>query len=208
MTSAAGRLFAGVFFVTGMLVATRSARADVSRVEADPLWYLRLGAGAVSQTSLSGGPAFGFGLRYGLEHIAFDGSLFNFILTKQNATFDNITGSWIKLGVAYYIAPRANASFYGGVGLGWGVTSATVNAVHYGSSGLDVGLSLGYELMRDRSFRLFVQADADLPAYASHGYVPTQSGFNVVLVRDSIYTPSFALSLGIGFARPKKPVVE
>jgi len=206
MTAAERRLLAGAFFVTGTLVATRSARADVNCAEAEPLWYLRLGAGAVSQKSLSGGPAFGFGLRYGLEHIAFDGSLFNFVLTKQNATFDNITGSWLKLGVAYYLTPRENASVYGGVGLGWGVTSATVNAVHYGNSGLDVGLSLGYEMMRERSFRLFVQADADLPAYSSHGYVPTQSGFNIVLVRDSIYTPSFTLSLGIGFGRPKKPI--
>jgi hypothetical protein len=207
MTTAASRLLAGAFFVSTTLAATRG-RADVSRAEADPLWYLRLGVGAVAENGLSGGPAFGFGLRYGLEHLAFDGSLFNFVLTKQNATFDNISGSWLKLGIAYYLAPRANASVYGGVGLGWGVTSATVNSAHYSNSGLDVGLSLGYEMMRDRSFRLFLQADADLPAYSSHGYLPAQSGINVVLLRDSIYTPSFVLSLGIGFGRPKTPAVE
>jgi hypothetical protein len=92
------------------------------------------------------------------------------------------------------------------LGLGWGVTSATVDSAHYGNSGLDVGVTLGYEMMRNRSFRLFVQADADLPTYSSNAYLPSQSGINVVLVRDSIYTPSFVLAVGVGLGRPKTSV--
>jgi len=180
-----------------MLVAARSARAD-----SDSVWYGRVGAGALAQRGLAGGPAFGFGWRYEAPDRAIDASLFNFVLTKRGATFDNLSGSWIRVGLLFYLTPFENSSLYGGGALAWGVTSANVDAVHYANSGLDFGLTLGYEMSRASTVRFFVQADADLPAYTSHGYV--ESGIAVpTLTRDSIYTPSFALSVGVGVGRPK-----
>jgi hypothetical protein len=89
-----------------MLAAVRSARAD-----SDSVWYGRVGAGALAQKGLAGGPAFGFGWRYEMDNTAIDASLFNFVLTKRGATFDNLSGSWIRLGLVYYLTPFVDSFF-------------------------------------------------------------------------------------------------
>lgn len=193
-------------YVAGLCFAAATvANIGAARAETDSVWYLRLGAGAVEQKGLAGGPAFGFGWRYVVDHIGLDVSLFNFVLTKQGATFDNLTGSWLRVGALYYLSPVGNSSLYAGAAAAWGLTSSEINDVHYSNAGLNFGLSLGYETMRTSSIRLFLQADADLPAYMSHGYVPTEVGNTLTLVKDSAYTPAFSLSIGIGAGRPKAP---
>jgi len=191
------------WLVTAGSFLVAALAAVPARAEGTSTWYGRIGPGAIAQKGLSWGPAFGFGWRYGMGALAFDGSLFNFVLTKQGSTFDNLSGSWIRAGALYYLTPLENQSLYAGAALGWGVTSAEVDSVHYSNAGLDFGLSLGFEMMRSKTMRLFVQADADLPAYMSHGYVATL-GNNFVLTQDSIYTPSFSLSIGVGVGRPKE----
>jgi hypothetical protein len=170
-----------------------------NRVEADSLWYLRLGYGGIAADGLKTGPAFGFGYRYELDRIAIDASFLNFVLTNDDSTYDAATGSWIRLGANYYFDPYANNSLYAGAGIGWGGGSVTADGLHYSNSGIDVGLSGGFEFLRASSIRLFVQFDATLPTYALKGTRYEADG--VTSHRESLYAPSFALSLGLGFGK-------
>ena len=59
-----------------------------------------------------------------------------------------------------------------------------------------MGISLGYELRRSAPIHPFIQLEVTLPTYQAHGYVFDPSSTRGP-TRDSIYTPSFTLSLGI-----------
>lgn len=186
---------------SGTIDRTNVTNDQVSpnRVEADSLWYLRLGYGGLAADGLKAGPAFGFGYRYELDRIAIDASFLNFVLTKDGSSYDAATGSWIRLGAAYYFSPYENHSLYAGAGVGWGGGSVSSDSTHYSNSGIDVGLSAGVEFLRASSIRLFVQLDATLPTYALKGTRYDADG--VTSHSDSIYAPSAALSLGLGFGK-------
>ncbi len=175
------------------------AQVSPNRVEADSLWYLRLGYGSIAADGVKTGPAFGFGYRYELDRIALDASFLNFVLTKKESSYDAATGSWIRLGAAYYFDPFANNSLYAGAGIGWGAGSATVDGTNYTNSGIDFGVCGGFEFLRASSIRLFVQLDATLPTYKLSGTVYDSTGLSSH--EDSLYAPSFALSLGLGFGK-------
>jgi hypothetical protein len=191
-----------------------SAQQAPNRVEADSLWYARLGYGGAIGPIFSHGPAFGFGYRYELDSLGIDFSFLNFMIdsgSSNNGSSVGATGSWIKLMALYFLNPQANRSSYLGGGLGWGGTAVarsstdTMNGTinggsSYTGSGLQAELSAGYELLRASTIRIFIQADATLPFYkvTSTGY-NTTTFVNTTL--DTTYVPSFAISFGIGWGR-------
>jgi hypothetical protein len=188
-----------------------SAQQAPNRVEADSLWYARLGYGGAIGPSFSNGPAFGFGYRYELDSLGIDFSFLNFTVnsgSSNNGSSAGATGSWIKLMALYFLNPSANRSSYLGGGLGWGGTAVarastdTMNGSAYSGSGLQAELSAGYELLRASTIRMFIQADATLPFYkvtsTSYG-TSTSTSVNGTL--DTTYVPSFAVSFGIGWGR-------
>ncbi len=189
-----------------------SAQQAPNRVEADSLWYARLGYGGAIGPSFSHGPAFGFGYRYELDSLGIDFSFFNLMVgsdTSSNGASAGVTGSWVKLMALYFLNPTANRSSYVGGGLGWGgtavahagtdpATGGTFNS--YSGSGLQAELSAGYELLRASTIRMFLQADATLPFYTAKSTAYNSVNFTTSTV-DSKYVPSFAVSFGIGWGR-------
>jgi hypothetical protein len=191
-----------------------SAQQAPNRVEADSLWYVRLGYGGAIGPSFANGPAFGFGYRYELDSLGIDFSFLNFMVGSDASNTGGsvgATGSWIKLMALYFLNPTANCSSYLGGGVGWGATAvasanSTVNGGigsvgGYSGSGLQAELSAGYELLRASTIRMFIQADATLPFYQAKSatFISTATGSTTTY--DSKYVPSFAVSFGIGWGR-------
>jgi Outer membrane protein beta-barrel domain len=185
---------------SGSIDRTNVTNAQVSpnRVEADSLWYLRLGYGGIAADGLETGPAFGVGYRYELDFIALDASL-NFVLAQSESSYEASTGTWIRLGALYYFDPFANNSLYAGAAIGWGSGNVTVDSATYSNSGIDIGLAGGFEFLRASSIRLFIQFDATLPTYTLEG--TSLDPVTLISTSDSVYAPSFALSLGLGFGK-------
>lgn len=174
---------------------TRGSATEIS----DSLWYLRIGAGGVIASGLKAGPAFGTGFRYNWSRYGIDASIFDFILTKNGASFDNPAGPWLKFAVLGYADPYGSSSFYYGAGLGWGTTQANIDDVPFSNFGVDIGLTAGLDMHRTSVLRYFVQLDADLPTYAAHGLVFGYDSTTRTATWESHYMPSFSLSLGIAF---------
>lgn len=184
-----------------------SAQQAPNRVEADSLWYARLGYGGVLGPNFTSGPAFGFGYRYELDSLGIDMSFLNFTMGGNNSGSSGsagVTGSWIKLMGLYFLNPTANRSSYLGLGVGWGATavaraSQTVNGITtasaYTGSGLQGELTAGYEFLRASTIRMFVQADATLPFYRVWGSDLSTSNLQ------SSYAPSVVVAFGIGWGR-------
>lgn len=174
------------------------------RVEADSLWYLRLGYASSFGASTRGGPAFGFGYRYELDNLGVDVSFLNFMFDSGDSDNDGTTdsagatGSWVKLMGLYFLNPLANRSSYLGAGISFGSTAVVDNAAVYSGSGLQAEASLGYEFLRASSIRMFVQADATLPFYRIKN---TTFGPTGTASSDSAYAATFAVSFGIGWGR-------
>lgn len=185
-----------------------------NRVEADSLWYARLGYGGVKGPSFGHGPGIGFGYRYELDELGIDLSFLNLMFadnSNNNGSSGSVgvTGTWIRLMALYFLNPSANRSSYVGAGLGWGATavasatdvnntSGSVSA--YSGSGLQAELSLGYELLRASTIRIFVQGDVSLPFYKIHSDILTPTGTGSA-TSGSSYAPSFVVSLGIGWGK-------
>jgi len=180
-------------------------QAAPRRAEADSLWYARLGYGVTNGgASAAAGPAFGFGYRYELDALGIDLSFFNlaFATTKRDTYGDsetNVSGSWIRLLAYYFAGAQASSSLYAGAGLSWGGAAVTDGAVVYSGSGIQGEVSLGFEVLRSSTIRLFVQADATLPFWKSTPDVDPY--FATGAPSGSRYTPTFAIALGGGFGR-------
>jgi hypothetical protein len=186
------------------------AQVAPNRVEADSLWYARLGYGLTFGGDLRKGPALGFGYRYELDNLAIDFSFFNFMVDSNNDNSGNsssigITATWIRLEALYFFNSLANGSSYIGGGLGWGAAATgksetdmagyTTTSV-YSGSGLEAQVTAGYEFLRASTIRLFAQADLTLPFYMAHPDLLT-SGTST----SSRYLPTLTFSLGIGWGR-------
>lgn len=176
-----------------------TAQMASNRVEADSLWYIRLGYGSILGAS-SGGPAVGFGYRYELDNIGIDASFLNFVLPPDDGNTDfDASGSLIKLMGLYFVNPTANRTLYLGAGVAYGSSGLTEEADTYTGSGLQGELSLGYEILRASSIRMFMQLDASLPFYSVQSTQFTTLGSTT----DSKWAPTFALSLGVGWGRSR-----
>jgi hypothetical protein len=181
--------------------SSSAAHADEPPAAApsDALWYVRVGYGAVLARRLTTGPATGIGWRYVPEHLGLDLSAFNFVYTTRDGGFDNVSGSFVKAAALYEVSPRAQGSLFVALGVGWGTAGATASGTSYRGSGLDLGVSAGYGRWVSPAVRLLLQLDATFPAYGSDASLLDSDGMTLVVRRDTLYTPSFALAFGVGF---------
>ncbi len=197
-------LLSGVPMTNSSGALTRSnvtaAQAAPRRAEADSLWYARVGYGLTAGGGSTAGPAIGFGYRHELDQLGIDFSFVNLTFAHSDSTTGSgnasISGSWARLLAYFFVNPEGNSTVYAGGGLSWGGSAVSSGGGTYSGSGLQGELSLGVELLRASSIRLFVQADATLPFYrstADFGGVTGASG--------SRYTPTFVIAFGGGFGR-------
>jgi hypothetical protein len=185
-----------------------------NRIEADSLWYVRLGYGATFGGDTRNGPALGFGYRYELDSLAIDLSFLNFMIDagkkdSGNSASAGVTATWIRLQALYFLNPLANGSTYLGAGLGWGAAAAVKATASTGSngtsesaysgSGLEGQLTAGYEFLRASTIRIFAQADLTLPFYKATSATYNSSSSDYAT--RSIYLPTVTLSLGIGWGK-------
>jgi hypothetical protein len=175
-----------------------SSQQAPNRVEADSLWYARLGYAGTLGPVFRSGPAIGFGYRYELDSIGVDLSFINFMFASEsnNSGGSGVTGSWIKLMGLYFVNPMANASMYLGGGISWGLTRLDGNGLSYTGNGLQAEASVGFEMLRASTIRLFVQADATAPLYLVRAEMPLTGG-----TTDGAWAPTVGLSFGIGWGR-------
>ena len=171
-----------------------------NRVQADSLWYFRLGYGGATGPVTNTGPGFGFGYRYELDSLAIDLSFLNLLIfgnDDPNSSEAGVTGSWVKLMGLYFFNPHGNASLYLGGGVGYGVTAARPTSTSsYTGSGLqgEVGAGLRVPARQHDPHLRRARRDAALlrrlpGAYGSDRHV------------DKSYVPSFVASMGIGWGR-------
>lgn len=200
--------------MTGLQVVDRTnvtaSQATARRMHTDSLWYARLGYGGLFGQHAYGTPALGFGYRAELDSFAIDVSFLNFQFGTANSSWSTRASAQtlLKLSGLYFLSPTANRSVYFGGGLSYGhqsfggsynpTTGYYTSAWH--GSGLQGELSVGYELARVTSVRVFAQADAVLPFYESTAETyPTRprTGF-VAPILDRRRAPSLLVSIGLG----------
>lgn len=175
------------------------AQSNRNRLTSDNVFFLRLGYGAVLGGNLAGGPAFGFGFRYELDQLGIEISALNgvFATDGDSDTDLGFTGSLIRLGGLYYFESQANHSAYLNLGLSWGGAAATSEFQGedrvYSGTGIQGEIGGGYEFLRASTIRLFVEGNLVLPFYTS-----TLDSWSSN-VDDSIYTPTFTVSVGVGY---------
>lgn len=206
--------------MTGMNVVDRtnvtSSQADARRVHSDSIWYGRIGYGGIFADRSYGVPSFGFGYRAELDSFAIDVAFLNFQIHSPGGYSSSgaSTFSWLKLSGLRFVNPEANRTAYFGGGLSYGHTNISRDnpsyipgpyvpgsytpppyTTDYSGSGIQAELTVGYELARATSLRVFVQADAILPFYQVTSETRSISG---PITRDSRYAPSLVLSVGVG----------
>ncbi len=201
--------------MTGFNVVDRTnvtaSQASQQRVQSDRFAYARLGYGGVFGDRTYGTPAMGFGYRVEVDAFAVDVSFLNIQVPADESSSAAMAGSLLKLAGLYFLKPEANASAYIGGGLSWGGSSfggsyaPGVNKSSWNGSGLQGELTVGYEIPRASTLRMFVQADTILPFYT----VTSETFFYGKAARAPIterrYAPSVVVSLGVGWQRNRSP---
>lgn len=184
-------------------------QAAPRREKADSLWFVRLGYGSVLGGDFSSGPGFGIGWRYELDSLGIELATFNTVLgTDGGNEGGGYNFTLVRLGGLYFFDPIATSSMYlnGGLSWGWSHVQTTTDTEYnsFSGSGLQGEIAIGYEFLRASTIRLFVEANAMLPFYtATHnGWLSSQND------RDSRYTPTFLISLGVGYDSNPSQVVE
>jgi hypothetical protein len=207
--------------MTGFNVVDRTnvtaSQTSPQRVRSDSERYARLGYGSVFGDRSYGTPALGFGYRVELDSFGVDVSFLNLQIRTNNSDSSNgaVAGSWLKLEGLYFLRPKANATAYVGGGLSWGGTNfggGSANddrlasyRTNWHGSGLQGELTIGYEIPRASTLRVFVQADGVLPFYkvTSEAYSYSRSGrtTTTTVTTDRRYAPSVVVSVGLGWQR-------
>lgn len=160
------------------------------RVAADDLKYISLGYGGVIAGRFAYGPAFAGGYRKELDRIGIDIST-AFLLANDTEDENGINWALLRLAGLWYQNPIADSTSYYGLGVSYGFAAASDGDQHYGGSGLQGHLMVGYELFRSSTIRGFGQVDVTLPFYKSEGFDSS----------DTRYTPSVAMSVGFGWGK-------
>lgn len=174
-------------------------QAAPRRAQADRLWYARLGYGA-TRGGDRGGTSIGFGYRHELDRLAIDLSFLNLTFTSNDdSESSSLSGSWIRLLAYWFASPNAGSSLYAGAGVSWGGAAVEDrDGAAYSGSGIQGDLSLGFEMLRASTIRLFLQADATFPFYKA---TPDDAWWTGTPATGDRYTPTFVVSLGAGFGR-------
>jgi hypothetical protein len=185
------------------------------RVQGEGFWYARLGYGTLFADSAQSGGSFGFGYRATFKRLGLGISFLNFQLNDSGGYYGpgSSASTLIKLEGLYFMNQTGNRSAYFGGGMSYGRTEVRKQTPGDFSrsghgSGLQAGLTAGYEIARVTSARLFVQADATLPFYdvVSETYTYSQPPVNGRYVPPTVtterqYVPSLAVSVGFGWQR-------
>jgi len=145
-----------------------SAEANPNRAEADPLVYLQIGGGATGLDPVQGGVALGVGYRHALDTIAIDISGFNFVIPSKIEDSKQFSMTLVEAGVLYYFDGDAAQSLYAGGAVGYSFSTREVGSGEEDSpvrSGAHGTATVGYELLRQSTIRLFPQLDVGVPFY-------------------------------------------
>ena len=193
---------------------TATQDSPARRVHAEGAWYARVGYGGVFADSTHNGATFGFGYRAEFDRLGLDVSFLNAQLSDESGYIGASSSVWslVKLQGLYFTNPTGNRSAYFGGGLSYGRTNVRTSSAdfpRYGyGSGLQGGLTAGFEIARATSTRVFVQADATLPFYNVHVETfsypePPPNGRFIAptVTRERQYAPSFSVSVGFGWQR-------
>jgi hypothetical protein len=187
------------------------------RVQSEGLWYARVGYGALFGPTTDPVSAFGFGYRAEFDKYGLDLSFFNFdIGTESPSYYGNRSSalSIVRLEGLRFTNPEGNHSAYFGGGLSVGSTDIRrmLSGQPYPTTGRGFGLrgelTVGYELARVTSARLFAQADVVLPFYQVQfdTYVPPadpRTGSSTMKT-ERLYAPSLTVSVGLGWQRGRR----
>jgi hypothetical protein len=208
--------------MTGFNVVDRTnvteAQASQPRVQSDSFGYARLGYGSIFGDRSYGGPALGLGYRAELDAFGIDVSFLNYQVpsTGSNSYYGSsqgsMAGSVLKLEGLYFMNPKANATPYLGGGVSYGFTDfgGTYGNSNYRSSwhgsGLQGELTVGYELPRASTLRMFVQADTILPFYTvtSETVTYSRAAPTGTIATAHRYSPSLVVSVGFGWQRNRR----
>jgi hypothetical protein len=211
-----GRPMTG-FNVVDRTNVTAAQAASAQRVQADSFGYMRLGYGSVFGNRSYGGATLGFGYRVELDSFGIDVSFLNYQVPSSGSdsyygsSQGGMAGSLLKLEALYFKNPKANATPYLGGGISYGFTQfgGTYGNSNYQSSwhgnGLQGELTVGYELPRASTLRVFVQADTILPFYkvTSETIRFSSSAPAGTTAAAHRYSPSLAVSVGFGWQRDR-----
>jgi hypothetical protein len=189
------------------------------RVQSEGYWHARVGHASLFGPTTRRAASFGFGYRAVLNRLGVDMSFLNFQLDDSGAYHSDGSSalSLIKLEGLYYTRPAANRSAYFGGGLSYGRTEIrTVSGADFPTTGRGAGLqgelTLGYEIARVTSARLFAQADVTLPFYDvvferfTYPAGPPTNGRYAppTITIERQYAPSLTLSVGLGWQRGRR----
>jgi hypothetical protein len=174
-----------------------ASQSQTRRVKADAIWYGKIGYSATPAAGFQSGPAFGFGRRWELDQVGINFGFLNFALYQDGQRFEGVRTGWVDLGLDYFFDAYANNSLYVGAGLGLATHSLPdVNGSFHGT-GLEGRASVGYEMFRASTIRVFLQFDANLPMYRLSRQIVDLSTQDES--SDHVYTPTLALLLGLGW---------
>jgi hypothetical protein len=188
------------------------------RLQSDGYWYARVGHASLFGPVRHHAASFGFGYRAEFNRLGLDMSFLNFQLDDSGAYYGpgSSAVSLIKLEGLYFSNPTGNRSAYFGGGVSYGRTQIRAsNGDDFPTAGSGAGLqgelTVGYEIARVTSARLFAQADVTLPIYdvvferfsypagSSNGrYGPP------TISTERHYAPSLTLSVGLGWQRRRR----
>jgi hypothetical protein len=173
------------------------SQSQRKRVSADAVWYAKLGYGSTPAAGFHAGPAFGFGRRWELDSVGINLGFLNFILYQDSEEFRGASAGWIELGADYFFDPYANSTAFVGAGLSLGNHSIPSDTGDYENAGLQGKATLGYEMFRASTIRLSALLEATLPMYRL-----TRTTIDPITSAeddDHVYSPTFQLSLGLGW---------
>lgn len=188
------------------------------RVQSDGYWHARVGHASLFGPTTRQAASFGFGYRAVFNRLGLDMSFLNFQIDDSGGYSSDGSSvvSLIKLEGLYFTNPNANRSVYFGGGVSYGRTEiSTQNGADFPTtgrgSGLQGELTVGYEIARVTSARLFAQADVTLPFYdvvfETFSYpVRSPNGPYVAptITTERKYVPSLTLSVGLGWQRGRR----
>jgi hypothetical protein len=177
------------------------AQTEPQRVHAEAIWYAKLGYGMTTADGFHSGPQFGFGRRWELDTVGIDLAFFNFLTYQDSEEFSGMSVGWIELGADYFFDAFGNSSPYLGAGLSLGSHTIPSEAGEFEGSGLQGKAMVGYEFFRASTIRLLVHFDAVLPMYRLARKTSDGAGNTLT---DHTYSPTFLLSLGLGWGSSSK----
>lgn len=165
--------------------------ANPKRVKADDLFYAKLGYGANFAGLKDSGTSFGFGYRNEMDDLAVDFGFLNWTIGQNNTDADyDYSANVVQIQGLYFFSPVDNSTFYAGAGLAYNVMHSVDDKNNYFSSGVGGVATLGYEIMRASTVRLFFQLEATVPFGKLKNHDTKE---------DSRFGSSVAFTMGIGF---------